>query len=278
MGVVVDAAYVGKKGNGIDATRDINQPINGVKPFPLFGPITFTEARGNSWYHGLQTRVERRSATGLTMLFDYSWSKLLDDVDANGSVRDAYNLQQEKGPGQEDMRHRVSVSYVYALPYGKERQHQLSRVADAFLGGWEISGIWRANSGPALTPTLSANISGFGRSSDRPNVVGDWRAANPSPTAGWFNKAAFATPAAGSVGNAGKGILTGPGYNGMDISFMKRFAVGESRNLQFRAEIFDALNRANFFPVATVADAATFGTTGTALDNRQIQFGLKFNY
>ena len=280
MGIVVDAAYVGKKGNNIYANRDINQPINGVKPYPLFGPITFTEARGNSWYHGLQTRVERRSATGLTMLVDYSWSKLLDDVDANGAVRDSYNLQQEKGPGQEDMRHRISVSYVYALPFGNGKQHlnHLSSALNGFLGGWELSGIFRANSGPALTPTLSANISGFGRSSDRPNVVGDWQLSDPSPTLGWYNKNAFATPAAGSVGNAGKGILTGPGYSGTDISLMKRFSVGENKNLQFRAEVFDATNHANFFPVTTVADSATFGTTGSALDNRQIQFGLKFNY
>jgi hypothetical protein len=280
MGFVADVAYVGKKGNNIDATRDINQPINGVKPYPLFGPISYTEARGNSWYHGLQTRLERRSASGLNILFDYSWSKLLDDVDANGAVRDSYNLKQEKGPGQEDMRHRVSTSYVYTLPFGKGRNYltNLSKVAEGFIGGWEMSGIFRANSGPALTPTLSANISGNGRSADRPNVVGDWRLDNPHPTTGWFNRAAFATPAAGSVGNAGKGILTGPGYAGVDFSLMKRFYIGESRNLQFRAEVFNALNQANFFPVTTVSDAATFGTTGTALDSRQIQFGLKFNY
>jgi hypothetical protein len=277
MGIVADIAYVGKKGNRIDATRDINQPINGVKPYQLFGPITFTEARGNSWYHGLQTRVERRSTTGLTLLFDYSWSKLLDNVDANGPVRDAYNLKQEKGPGQEDMRHRVSISYVYALPWGKGRMYELSTLNEALLGGWEISGIFRANSGPALTPTLSANISGYGRSSDRPNVIGDWRLSNPSPTAGWYNRAAFAMPASG-VGNAGKGILTGPGYNGMDVSLMKRIIVGERKDIQFRAEFFDALNHSNFYPVSTVEDAATFGTTGLALDNRQIQFGLKFNY
>ena len=83
---------------------------------------------------------------------------------------------------------------------------------------------------------------------------------------------------AGRVGNAGKGILTGPGYSGTDFSLMKRFSVGENKSLQFRAEVFDATNHANFFPVTTVADSATFGTTGSALDNRQIQFGLKFVY
>src|SRR5437016_1570590 len=153
MVVILDAAYVGKKGNGIDAKRDINQPINDVKPFPLFGPITFTEARGNSWYHGLQTRVERRSATGLTMLFDYSWSKMLGDTGSNGGARDAYNLKQEKGPLQEDMRHRLSMNFVYALPFGNGKAHlnQLPGVVNGLFGGWELSGIFRANTGPALT-------------------------------------------------------------------------------------------------------------------------------
>jgi len=281
-GFVGDVAYVGKKGNNIDASRDVNQPINGVKPYPLFGPVTYTEDRGNSWYHGLQTRLERRASSGLNMLFDYSWSKLLDDIPANGAVRDSYNLKLEKGPGQEDMRHRLSLSFVYSLPFGQGRTYltNLSSIANGFVGGWEMAGIYRANSGPALTPTLNANISGFGRGSDRPNVIGDWRAADPHPTLGWFNRTAFVapTPGVGVVGNAGKGILTGPGYSGMDISLMKRFYVQEGKNVQFRLEVFNALNHANFFPVTTVADTATFGTTGTALDNRQIQLGLKFNY
>src|SRR5207253_11452553 len=126
---------------------------------------------------------------------------------------------------------------------GKSYLNQFPRVLNGFLGGWELSGIFRANTGPALTPTLSANISGFGRSSDRPNVVGDWKLSNPSPTTGWFNKAAFvapvATPGCGAacVGNAAPGILTGPGYAGFDASLMKRFYVGENKNLQFRIEM-----------------------------------------
>jgi len=280
FGIVVDIAYVGKKGNNIDATRDINQPINGVKPYPLFGPITFTEARGNTWYHGLQTRIERRSTEGLTMLFDYSWSKMLGDAGSSGAARDAYNLKQEKGPQQEDMRHRVSLSFVYALPFGPGKQYMtnMPRLANAFFGGWELSGIFRANTGPALTPTLNTNISGFGRGSDRPNVAGDWKLSNPSPTTGWFNKSAFVLPPQGSTGNAGTGILTGPGYAGLDASLMKRFFFGESRNLQFRAEVFNVLNHANFWPVFTVADAGPFGTSPAALDPRQIQLGLKFNF
>jgi hypothetical protein len=269
---------VGKKGNHIDATRDINQPINGVKPYPLFGPVSFTEARGSSIYHAFQTRIEKRTASGLTTLFSYAWSKLIDDVDANGAVRDAYNLKLERGLGQEDARHRLSVSYVWPLPFGQGRSigSNLSPVADAFIGGWEFSGIFKASSGSPLTPTISTDNSGFGRRNDRPDIIGDPKLDDPHPTLGWFNKAAFALPPRGSTGNAGKGSLIGPGYVGTDFSLLKRFSVRESQSLQFRLEVFNALNQSNFFAPTVTFDSAAFGTTGTALDNRQIQLGLKY--
>jgi hypothetical protein len=281
LGVIVDASYVGKKGNRIgDSTRDINQPINGVKPYPLFGPISWNESRGNSIYHGLQTRIEKRTSSGLTLLVSYSWSKLIDDVPSNGSVRDAYNLRAERGLAQEDMRHRFAASYVYAVPVGRGKKYMsgLSGVSDALLGGWEVSGIVRTNSGSPYTPTITTDSSGFGRRSDRPDIVGNPKLEHPNPTTGWWNKDAFRLPPPGSVGNAGKGSLIGPGYRGTDFSLMKRFHFGESKDLQFRAELFNALNQANFTSVSTVFNASTFGTAGAALDSRQIQLGLKFIY
>ncbi len=279
MGVIVDASYVGKKGNRIgDSTRDINQPVNGVKPFPLFGPVSWNESRGNSMYHALQSRVEKRTSTGLTLLVSYSWSKLIDDVPSNGSVRDAHNLRIERGLGQEDMRHRFSASYVYALPVGRGKHFMsgLSTVPDALLGGWEFSGIVRMNSGSPYTPTISIDNSGFGRRADRPDMIGNPKLDHPNPTTGWWNKAAFQLPAPGTVGNAAKGSLIGPGYRGTDISLMKRFHVAEAKDLQFRLEAFNALNQSNFTSVSTTFNASTFGTAGAALDSRQIQLGLKF--
>lgn len=276
----LDVSYVGKNGNSIDSIRDLNQPINGVRPYPLFGVINWNESVGNSIYHGLQTRVERRSSTGGTILVSYAWSKLIDDLGTIGGFRDSYNRALERGLGQEDARHRFSASYVYAIPLGQGRQFMsnLSGVGNAILGGWEVSGIVRANSGSPLTPTWPTNNSGNGRNADRPNLIGNPRLDNPDPRTGWWNRAAFAAPAPGTVGNAGKGILIGPGYLATDFSLLKRFRISENQDLQFRAEIFNALNQPNFFNPVTVF-AGAFGTIGaTAADNRQIQLGLKYMF
>jgi hypothetical protein len=207
----------------------------------------------------------------------YAWSKLLDDV---GSVRDSYNIRQEWGPGVEDARHRLMTSFVYSLPFGQGKPllSNLSGIANTLLGGYELSGVVHANSGSPLTPTLSVDNSGLGRRQDRPDIVGNPKLDNPSPTTGWWNPAAFQMPAKGSVGNAGKGSLVGPGYSGTDISLLKRLAVRENQNLQLRIEVFNVLNQANFYPVSTSYGPATFGTVGTALDSRQIQIGLKYMF
>lgn len=268
-GLVLDVSYVGKKGTHIDASRDINQPINRVKPYPLFGPISYTEPRGSSSYHGMQLRVERRSSSGVTVLGSYAWSKLIDNI---GPVRDAYNLRAERGPGTEDMRHRLTTSFVLPLPVGRGQ----SGVLNGIIGGWELSGIMRANSGSPLTPTVSRDFSGIGRRADRPNIVGQVSLGSAAhPRTGWWNRAAFTLPETGTFGNAGKGSIIGPGYFGTDFSLLKRFNISEDAAVQLRFEVFNVFNQANFWSPRTVFDAADFGTIGTALENRQIQLGMK---
>ncbi len=277
LGIVLDAAYVGKRGLKIDSTRDINQPINGVSLYPSFGPTSYLEPRGQSIYHGLQVRGEKRSASGLTLLVSYAWGKLLDNL---GTVRDSYNLANEWGPGTEDMRHRFATSYVYSLPFGRGKRFLSSApgAVQTVLGGWEMSGVVRLNSGSPATPSLGIDNSGLGRRNDRPDIVGDVRSSQPHPTEGWWNAKALAMPPKGSVGNAGKGSLTGPGFAGTDFSLLKRVRFAEDKDLQFRFEIFNALNQVNFFPMVTQFDSPRFGTTGTAFDSRQIQIGLKLMF
>ena len=130
-----------------------------------------------------------------------------------------------------------------------------------------------------MTPTLAQDISGTGRpGTDRPNIIGNPKLDDPSATRGWWDPKAFAVPAKGTFGNAGTGSLIGPGFNSADISMMKRVRFDESRSIQFRWEIFNALNHANFYGMNSVSDNLRFGTTGFALAPRQMQLGLKFLY
>ncbi len=270
-GVVVDVAYVGKKGTKIPGTRDINQPINGVFPYPLFGPISYQESIGSSIYHGLQLRVERRSSSGLTMLHSYAWAKYIDNV---GACRDCYNLKAERGLGAEDMRHRYSGTFVYPLP-GKG----LTGIAGQVLGGWEAGGIVRMNSGVPLTPTLSTDNSGTGRRADRPDIIGDARHKGKiDPRVSFWPREAFVIPARGQFGNASRGSIVGPAYYGVDMNFSKRFKVQEGKDIQLRWEVYNLFNHANFVPPATVFNAATFGTIEFAQAPRQMQLGLKYTF
>ncbi len=271
FGIVIDTSYVGKKGTKILQSIDINQPLTprGPKPYPLFAsPLTVNSSDANSTYHGLQLRVERRAASGVTVLSSYAWGKML----STGGIRDSYNRIIEKGPDTSDMRHRLSVSMLYQLPsFG-------NGVVRAVLGGWELSAISRANSGSPVTPTVSGDFSLRGSRRDRPNIIGNPDLGSAANAKTWWNKAAFALPESGTFGNAGVGSLVTPGYFATDFSIMKRFNLAENKDLQFRWEIFNVLNQTNLDAPAANFSAATFGTIGTALPSRQMQAALKFSF
>src|SRR6185436_9879119 len=145
---------------------------------------------------------------------------------------------------------RLSLSYSYALPFGQGRQY----LADdgwvsTLLGGWETYGIVTLQSGRPFTVALVSELdnSGTGRSilgfgaNDRPNVVGNPNLSHRTP-AQWFNQSAFAFPAPGTFGNAGRNILDGPGYQNVNASLLKNTTLSERFNLQLRAEIFNLFN------------------------------------
>src|SRR6185436_7874858 len=114
-----------------------------------------------------------------------------------------------------------------------------------FAGGWQVSGVFTLRSGQAVTPRLTQDRSQTFLLADRPDIVGDWKAAKPDPTQ-WWNKSAFALPPALSFGHAGTGVLTGPGLKQMDLSLSKNFRLNEIRRFEFRAEFFNFTNHPNF--------------------------------
>jgi len=284
--MVFDIAYTGKKGTKINRGEsgngvgpDINQPINGVKPYPLFSVINRFGNGYTDAYHGLQLRVERRSTRGATVLLSYAFGKLIGN--ATGPIRNTYNINAERGLEADDTRHRFMTSFVLPLPIGRDRTYfnGMGKLADSFFGGWNLSAIVRANSGDQLTPTVSVDVSGTGRRADRPDLIGDPNLGDKAnPKTGWWNTAAFKMPAAGTFGTAGKGILTGPGYLGTDLAILKDLRISESRAAQVRIEMFNAFNQVNFLNPSTVFNSASFGTIGSALPGRQLQGGLKFAF
>lgn len=288
--VVVEVSYVGNKGTNLIRTRNINQAvlgtgsINSRRPFAGFGNITYRESSASSIYHSLQARAEKRFTRGFTFLGSYTWSKAIDDSSgvpasaaSSNNPQNSYDLRAERGLSEFDVRHRFVLSGIYELPFGNGKPFLQNGIAAGILGNWEVAGIFAAQTGRPFTPRLSSDRSNTGQLQDRPNLVGDSSLSNPDPQL-FFNTAAFAIPAAGTFGNAGRNILTGPGYSNIDLALVKRIRFGEERNVELRGEVFNALNRPNFDLPNSFADSAQFGRIFSAGSARQIQLGLKFSF
>ena len=252
---------------------------------------------GNSNYNALQADVNRRFSHGLSLRGVYTWSKSLDDGDsvngttagnAPGLVSNPFNLRADYGLATYDVRHVGVINGIYQLPFGHGRAFAtaLQGWHDTLVSGWSVTSIITLQSGFPFTPQLSYNPSNNGdtRNPVRPFVnpafAGPVILGKPNQ---WFNPNAFLQPPPGSgfYGNLGRDTLIGPGLATWDFSTLKETAIGERLNLQFRAEIFNLLNRANFNTpnLIVFTPSGVSGTAGaitsTSTTARQVQFGLK---
>ncbi len=307
---VLDVAYVGNLGRQLPGFRNLNQRAviqnsdgsqsAGARPYPAFGDIQWMENRVSSDYNSLQVSLEKRLSNGLTGQVSYTWGKALteapDHISTSGGgagidtgtfrePQDSFNLSAERGPAEFDIAHRFVASYIWELPFGRGRRFgsDWSGAVDFLAGGWQLTGIHVIQSGLALTATLGGasvlNLGGERRA--RPNLVGDPELPSSERTIQrWFNTSAFAafSPAPQAFGDAGVGIMRGPGYANFDFSLTKHFRVDEQRYVQFRAEIFNAFNRANFGPPNIQRESSGFGQILTAANARILQFGLKLYF
>jgi hypothetical protein len=309
--LLLDVAYVGNKGTKLNGFRNLNQRAvltnangsqsAGARPYPAFGDIQWMENRVGSTYNSLQARLEKRFSHGITGIASYTWGKALtgspDHISTSGGgpgfdtgtfrePQDGLNVAADRGLAEFDVKQRFVASYVWELPFGRGRRFgsDLSKAADLLLGGWEVSGIHVFQGGLGLTATLGGssvlNIGGERRA--RPNLIGNPVLPDSQRTVErWFNTAAFQTsfnPAPQAFGNAGVGIMRGPGYVNFDFTFAKNFYITERIRTQFRTEVFNAFNRANFGPPNIARDSTGFGQILSASNARIIQFGLKLYF
>jgi hypothetical protein len=276
-----------------------------IKPNTALANTWTWVSQGRSTYNALQVDLNRRFSGGLSLRGVYTLSKAMDNGDslnataANNAVAllsNPYNSMADWGPATYDVRHAASVSAIYALPFGRGRRFldNLGGAANAIIGGWTLNSIVTLQSGFPFTPQLSYNPSNNGDSRNpvrpflNPAFTGPVVTGRPSQ---WFNPNAFiaAPSTSGFYGNVGRNSYTGPGLATWDFSAFKDARIGERRTLQFRVEIFNLLNRANFNTpslITHVLQAPPNGTfsepsptagqvTSTATSSRQIQLGLK---
>jgi hypothetical protein len=280
-----------------------------------FGFILTHMTDANTTYHSLQSSIRKRYSAGLQFLAAYTWGHSMDEGSQQWGSEGRNTPQNtalifdhgfDRGDSIFDVRHSFSFNGIYELPFGQGQQYgsNMSGVANQILGGWEINSIVVLSGGNPFTV-----ITGFNRSdnfdrrnTDRPNIIAG---ADLNPTEGtsigctggpdagtplgtpdnWFDPCVFELPLQGTFGNVGRATARGQGVIQIDLGLSKRFVVTEAVGMQFRAEFFNIINRANFaHPSASTlkSDGDYRGNSGsigrTVTTSRQIQFALKITF
>jgi outer membrane receptor protein involved in Fe transport len=290
--LLLKTSYVGNLGRHLDTTYNLNQavpgtgPVNNRRPFfavrPTLADVTWAVSDGTASYHALQFSATKRLSHGLSGLLSYTFGHAVDTVGqsfgggADGPLpQDPRNRLADRGNSPFDIRHRLTIAWNYALPFGEgHRWLSGGGPAEYVLGGWQVNGINTFQTGLPFTPTLNAPTVNTGTGS-RPDRIGDGTLSNPTVDR-WFDTSAFTTPAQFTYGNSGRNILYGPGRVNFDFSLFKEFDITKGSRLQFRAECFNLFNTAQFDLPNAAIGAANAGTiTAIVGTPRQIQFGLK---
>jgi hypothetical protein len=277
---LVPNPFFGQGGSGVVANAQVSR-AQLLRPFPQFGAIYPLFSQGaTSDYNALQVTFSKRLSKGIVFEGNYTWAKAMDQ---GTSYQDSYNALGSRAVSSVHVPQRLVFSGVYELPFGRGRHfgNGMSRWMDIFAGGWQVNGIWTAQSGSTLG-IGATNQSGLFTEAIRANNNG--RSAAQSGDAHgrldrWFDTTVFSQPAAFTLGNMGPLVadLRGHHINNLDASIFKVFPITEKIKLQFRGEAFNSLNRVRFGnPNTTVTAGANFGRVTTqSNDPRQMQFGLK---
>ncbi len=301
--LLLDVGYLGNLAHNVGSRstniNEIRPELRGaaqnqrLRPFPQFGNVSLVQAAwGNSAYNGFSVKVEKRFSAGLNLLSSYTWAKFLDDVEAQSEaggapgsgIQSYYARALDKSFSGNDVRHRWVTSFVYELPIGRDKHvRTANRVLDAVAGGWSLGMISELRSGLPYGVAEQTNRLNAFSPAQRPNRIQDQAIEGGRSRAElvrqYFNTAAFAAPAAGTLGTSARNVGHGPGMVNFEMSLLKAFHLTESKYLQLRGEFFNVLNRPNFGLPNTSRGNAAFGQIGSTVnDGRFIQIGLRFVY
>jgi outer membrane receptor protein involved in Fe transport len=289
---VVTAAYVGSKSTKLFMSRNINPAlpapgasvgnIQARRPYSQYAVLEEEATIGYSQYHSLQLSLNKRFSNGFTLLSSYTFAKDVGLVAAQSEgsqgPRHPFNYNLDKGRMGTDITHRLVNSFLWRLPALASAAPAVRQV----FGGWEVTGILALQSGSPFTVRSGVDGSLFGINGDTADLIGDPFLDPGRPRgeliARYFNTAAFARNAPGTVGTSGIDIIDGPGLVTTDFGVNREFVITESHRLQFRSEFFNLLNRPNFGNPNATQNSVNFGRILSAGDPRVIQFGLKYQF
>ncbi len=317
LGFVAEVGYTGSRGVHLPLVeRNMNTvvpiqnsegiwvyPANGQVLNPNWGSINTSDTwNADSYYHGMQASLRRSWSQRMQVQSSYSWSKSIDTASSTGSTNAISSYggavalatpflpQLNRGLSDFDIRHNFSFNMVWELPFASAMQGPGKWI----LGGWQLGSIFRGRTGNPFSVVLNNDRAGSKADTNgaavgqRPNLVTSpdcETLTNPRNPGAYVKTQCFTFPAQYTLGNLGRNTLSGPGVMNLDLSLFKNFSLGEGAMTQFRIEMFNALNHANFgTPNIVIFDrqgrlTANAGQiTSTSTDSRRIQFGLKVNF
>lgn len=292
--VAFTLAYLGNIGRHLWDNVDVNAPIPGPGPFdprrPYFSKFGWTTGEGQrnnklagypdfrSNYNSLQATIQKRFGGGINLLSNFTWAKSLDE----GTFGPQNQFDFASNYGNSDAVRPFSwvTAAIWQLPFGHGRPFasNLSRPAQAIVGGWTLSGIYNFEGGLFFTPTLANNASLNSTIGLRPNRIRSGQVSNPNRNE-WFDPTAFTVPALYVYGDSGRNIIVGPRFSSADLSLQKAFAFTEKVNLELKWDAFNAFNHTNLSNPNSSVDTSTAGQiTGIVDFRRRMQIGAQLTF
>jgi hypothetical protein len=266
-----------------------------LRPYPQYNSVSIIgPANGNTVYHALQMKLEKRFRAGGTVVAAYTWSKIISDVDtvtswldSTGVYQDSNNRRGDRSLLGTDVPQHLVVSYVLDLPAGKGKRFlgNVSGLADKLVSGWGVNGVSTFQSGFPLGLSTNTNLTNSFGGNSRPNVVAGCdtsvSGSAQSRLNKWFNTGCFTSPAAFTFGDESRldPTLRTAGINNWDFALFKTTAITERVGVQFRAEIFNLFNRVQFGAPNLLVGNTAFGVVSSQANTpRLIQFALRLMY
>jgi hypothetical protein len=259
--------------------------IQPSRPEAALGAFQIFENSANSIYNALQVEMRNRSARGYQFTLAYTWSHALDDVSDIFTIagapiiaQDSFNLRAERADANFDIRHRFVASIIWDLPFYRNAQGTAAKV----IGGWQVASIFQANSGQPFTINIPVDANFDGNLTDRPSTTDGLiflDGHNRQRVALESGRTVEDFFSFGSNGFVGRNTVRADSFINWDMALNKQFRFTDSQALQFRAEVFNLLNRANFgIPIRVIGNPAFGSAVETVNPARIIQFALKYSF
>ncbi len=290
-------AYVGSLGRRLGLVYDVNQPVNGVRPYlsqyPTLLAINQVNSSGTSNFNSLQVSLRQSVWHGISATAYYTWGRSMDYTSTVTTPMNSYNLRADYGPSTFDSRNTFTGFAQYSIP-------QFAHAVPVLTKGWQVNALYLFAGGNPINFLAGKDYSNTAENKDRPNFVGGQVFAGKTKTIGtsavtyqYINAAAFAAPTCaagiGCYGNARRDMFYGPGFGDVDFSVFKHTPITEKVMSEFRVEIFNIVNQANFANPSGTITSSSFGKltqtkNGSSApglgqgEPRNVQFALKLSF